>query len=260
VLWRDQAFEVGDAPVGGASAGNFALVWTQQKAYAYNSATGQWQGQPLAYPPLGGIAKDGFGIVWNPRSIYAFDTNAATWVPVDLGLVDGISAAGSGKVGLVWGGSRAQAYSGFLDSWFPLITEGGIMGGSAGGEAGLIWDYYYAYGFDANTGIWIHTALPSGGAGIDSGPQSSDGFRIGPNPVVDGSLRFDLPAAGTWKVSIVDPSGARVRALESGPAAGGRLSGWDGLDEKGRSVPSGSYWVRAELEDRVEVRRVVWVR
>lgn len=59
-------------------------------------------------------------------------------------------------------------------------------------------------------------------------------------------LRLDLPSATTLDLAIFDVAGRRVRRIlrsEMLPAGPHRID-WDGRDDSGRLVPSGSYWAR----------------
>jgi len=258
-LWRSQDFAFADLPRGGASAGNFGLVWTAQSAYAYHAASGQWIARDLDGPSLGGIGSDGFGIVWTERSVLAFDPTPGNWIAIDLGGVEGISAAGAGSVGIVWGHDRAQAYSGLLDGWYELTTGAEIQGASAGGEVALVWDTGFAYCFDAAAGIWRQVDLANPEAGIEPVDVTARGFEVSPNPA-SGRLSLDLPGEEPWTVRLIDAQGRAVRTLNP-PATSGRTSfQWDGCDEAGRTVPAGSYWIWAASDSRTEVQRVVILR
>ncbi len=58
-------------------------------------------------------------------------------------------------------------------------------------------------------------------------------------------IAFSLDISGPANLAIFDLRGQRVRSLVSGDCASGRHQiEWDGLDESGRSVPTGSYICR----------------
>lgn len=87
-----------------------------------------------------------------------------------------------------------------------------------------------------------------------------------PNPTTGASrFRLRLGRSHAAEVEIFDVAGRRVRTLASGMQwpRGERLLEWDGQDERGRSVASGAYLVRAVLrspegiEERITTRVVV---
>ena len=67
---------------------------------------------------------------------------------------------------------------------------------------------------------------------------------VAPNPFrSDTSIRFALGADTLVELSIVDPSGRRVRKLDGGlRPAGTHVIAWDGRDDDGRSMPAGVYF------------------
>lgn len=73
------------------------------------------------------------------------------------------------------------------------------------------------------------------------------------------SLRFALPRPVEATVAVLDPAGAVVRSLIDGKLDGGEHAcAWDGRDDSGRPVPSGTYVLRLVVETRVLTsRRVV---
>lgn len=84
------------------------------------------------------------------------------------------------------------------------------------------------------------------------------GARLTPNPFAGASsLRLQLPAAGELQVRIFDPAGQIVRAHRQSGPAGERVWTWDGRDEAGRRLPSGSYYY--EVLGAGEKRSGRWV-
>jgi hypothetical protein len=259
--WRSRPFEIGELPLGGGSAGNFALFWTTARAYAFHSVTGEWQAQLLNGAPVASIVNDGFGLVCTADGAYSFDPATGAWTTLDLGGVLGVSAAGSGSVGVVWNEYRGIAYSGILSEWIPLTGATTILGGGAGGEVAILWDAANAYCFDANGGTWLPVTLQGSGQGAGvQGPGADDRFAVTPNPS-SGAVQFELPADGRWKLELFDVNGARLRSWEDIQPGKGGVPSWDGLDAGGRQAAAGSYWVRAEsAEGQVEARRFIKLR
>jgi hypothetical protein len=76
-------------------------------------------------------------------------------------------------------------------------------------------------------------------------PSERGRIWISPNPVPLGQSVLIRITAGVVNGTgaIFDPQGRAVRSLQC-PASGGSAYMWDGLDEAGRPVPSGVYFVR----------------
>jgi hypothetical protein len=77
-----------------------------------------------------------------------------------------------------------------------------------------------------------------------------------------GAVRLQLDVArgeeGVARVMIYDVQGRRIGAAWDGPIAAGRHTlYWNGRDETGRAVSAGVYFVRMEIGDVVQVRKVV---
>jgi hypothetical protein len=262
-LWRPVTFGFNETPKGGGSAGSCALVWTQANAYAYNAGSGQWIAQQLDESPIAGVTNDGMGFLWTHHTVYAFDSAGGNWLPLSLGDLQGISASGSGKVALVWGGQEARAYSGVLNAWYSYHNATALEGGNSKGEVALIWDSARAYAFNANTGNWLSALLQSadvprplyqGDPEVAGASEAPGGFSVEPNPAPIGRLSLQLPPEGSWNVQVINVEGEVVRQMNG-------LSGfnvlWDGLDDSGNRIAPGTYWVRAESEEGTEARRVV---
>jgi hypothetical protein len=75
------------------------------------------------------------------------------------------------------------------------------------------------------------------------------------------SIRFSVDRRQPVRLDIYDAAGRRVRALWAGVADPGTHSRlWNGLDDGGRGVASGSYVVRLESEGTVRSRKLSLVR
>ena len=75
------------------------------------------------------------------------------------------------------------------------------------------------------------------------------------NPVV--KLEFTMEAAGRATVAVYDARGRLVRRLGGSFAAGARQMEWNGQDARGRSLPSGVYFLRLETPQGAVSRKVV---
>jgi hypothetical protein len=99
--------------------------------------------------------------------------------------------------------------------------------------------------------------------GIGDGPAAAPRLaqnRPNPfNPRTD--IAFELPQAGRVRLTLYAPDGRRVgRLLDGDLTAGAHTVAWDGRDERGRAVPSGTYFYRLETADGSVSRRLSLVR
>lgn len=93
-------------------------------------------------------------------------------------------------------------------------------------------------------------------------PPETAVFTAGPNPM-RGSLRirYALEPTLTSSLAIYDARGRLVRNLETVPSESGwREVEWDGRDEGGRAVPSGSYWARLRTPEDTRTVQIVRIR
>jgi hypothetical protein len=85
---------------------------------------------------------------------------------------------------------------------------------------------------------------------------------VHPNPFnPQTAVSFSLTRAGWADVSVYDLTGRQVTSLATRQFdAGPHTVTWTGRDSRGGVVPSGTYIVRLETEERVESRKVMLVR
>lgn len=83
-----------------------------------------------------------------------------------------------------------------------------------------------------------------------------------PNPFNPSTtIHFRLPRVGTVDLSIHDAAGRRVRSIHLGVQdAGPGHWIWNGLDDAGRRVSSGTYLVRLKSEHGIDARRLLLVK
>jgi hypothetical protein len=74
-------------------------------------------------------------------------------------------------------------------------------------------------------------------------------------------LRFELRDAGRTRLTIFDARGMLVRRLvDATLGAGPHVRTWDGRDDAGRAVPSGTYLYRLESGGEVQARKMLLMR
>ncbi len=125
--------------------------------------------------------------------------------------------------------------------------------------------YWRAFAADANQrSVFSTTSRFTVTTVGDAGDLSAGGLtslHAEPNPTQAGTLiRYMLPATPTSSLAIYDPQGRLVRSLKTVPSASGwHEILWDGKDDAGRSVSSGSYWVRLWTPGETRTIRVVHI-
>jgi hypothetical protein len=106
------------------------------------------------------------------------------------------------------------------------------------------------------------------GATVERGPSESSFPIVScyPNPFVASiTLHCSFPprSKGTGapmeiaEIQIFDIRGRQIRRLEVGHGSGEQRVVWDGLDQKGRPVPSGTYFCRMEVGGRIAVQKML---
>ena len=102
-------------------------------------------------------------------------------------------------------------------------------------------------------------------AGATDTPRFARGtglVQVRPNPfnprtVID----FELARAQAVRLDVVDLRGRRVASLFEGTLSEGPHSHtWNGVDESGRSLPSGTYFVRLRTESDVFTLRAALLK
>jgi carboxypeptidase T len=120
--------------------------------------------------------------------------------------------------------------------------------------------YWRAYAADpGQRGLYGATAAFSITAPTDMAEREQ--VRAEPNPARSATrIAFFHAGEVRSRVAVYDPQGRLVRALPPiPPASGWQVVAWDGRDEEGRRVPSGSYWIRVISAQETRTARVVWI-
>ena len=103
---------------------------------------------------------------------------------------------------------------------------------------------------DNMTVAMLTTSAPPAGAGRLS-------LAVSPNPFRDATVvSVQAPGSGPFTVTVHDAAGRRVRTLAGASGAGGRFT-WDGLDDAGRAVLSGVYFLRVTTAQGVRTTPVI---
>jgi aminopeptidase N len=166
-----------------------------------------------------------------------FQTNGPTFrMPVDVK----ITTTTGDSLFVLWVNQRQQ--------WFDLTVNGTPT----------------AVAFDPDSWILCRKQpvnVSTDGAAGQTAPNTASLEAI-PNPFRQSTtLRFRSPAGEPIRVEIFSPAGQRVRVLSTGAGSGGPCAiPWDGRDERGLSLPSGTYFCRVKDGDICQTKRITMLR
>jgi hypothetical protein len=139
------------------------------------------------------------------------------------------------------------------------VTEGSYRLGATIGQADA--GTLTAGAYSLRGGFW---ALGHAGTvGVGEKPAMAfHFFPTWPNPVRSNSrVAFDLPHASRVVVSIFDVAGRAVRRWDLGSLpAGHQERAWNAVDDEGRRLSNGVYFVRLEAGRDRGVHKVIVVR
>ena len=121
----------------------------------------------------------------------------------------------------------------------------------------------YVLEYDKAGRLWEVTLPPRrvDTAVSDEGARRPDDFAIEsnyPNPFnATTVIPYRLPGAGTARLLIYDAQGQVVRRLiDAHQQGGGYRAVWDGLDERGAEVASGTYFAEISWGDLVKIEKM----
>jgi hypothetical protein len=81
-----------------------------------------------------------------------------------------------------------------------------------------------------------------------------------PNPFSDQTvIAFQTPLGSTWRVRVENKQGKAVRTFE-GNEGGTMTLSWDGTDDSGVDVQSGTYLCLLESDGRTDMRKMILIR
>jgi hypothetical protein len=128
--------------------------------------------------------------------------------------------------------------------------------------------YYLRIRMANNTTVWTGPVYvkydPAANVAVDGGPRGTSlPLVASPNPAFGRvTAAFALPqAVDHAELRVYDAAGRRVNTLVSGPLpAGPQRIDWAGLDENGRTVPPGLFFLRLEAGTQRATQKVLLVR
>lgn len=116
-----------------------------------------------------------------------------------------------------------------------------------------------SHGYSGPLIIDTVTAVDDEASGV---PPATLLVAVYPNPFNPRTvIAFDLAEAGTLELAIFDLGGRLVRVLDSASRSAGRYqSTWDGRDDAGRAVPTGTYFCRLSTAQGSQTRKLMLAR
>jgi hypothetical protein len=112
-----------------------------------------------------------------------------------------------------------------------------------------------ALGEEQSSESWVD--VPAAGA-----PRAIALESARPNPFFERvAMRFGVPASGPVKLSVYDLQGRKVADIvDRTESAGWRDVEWNGRDNRGRPVASGSYFARLESTGTIRTTKIILAR
>jgi len=105
----------------------------------------------------------------------------------------------------------------------------------------------------------VPVAVPDGHGEAPERPRLLPNFPNPFNPHT--TITFSVPSNEHVKIAVIDLAGRHLATLTDRDYAAGSYSvSWDGLDKRGRAMPSGTYLVRLKSRSGVEARKVMLAR
>lgn len=136
--------------------------------------------------------------------------------------------------------------------WCCLLGAVALMAGATA-EARVSHGYSGIFSLDTVTGVGDDTGGP---------PRQTRLAAIFPNPCNPRTtVGYELAEAAVVRLAIYDLRGTRVRMLAAGDRPRGRhQETWDGLDDEGRAVPTGTYFCRLGTPQGSQTRKLTLAR
>jgi hypothetical protein len=154
-------------------------------------------------------------------------------------------------------------------TWIPIVADGTWyeVSGVGPGDNEIYWRADLAPSASGEkstvTELQINWLDEASGAPDGELPRRFALQQNVPNPFNPSTeIHFELPTAGVVELSIFDVSGQLVRALVAGETVekGRQVRVWDGFDDRGAAVPSGTYFCRLMAGPRCETMKMTLVR
>jgi FlgD Ig-like domain len=213
---------------------------------------GMWRATLDVTPPAVAVTSPVGGETW-----YIGSNQNITWNASDAGGVDSVSLRLSRDGGLSYPTLIAHGWPN--NGVFPWTVPGPQS--STCRIQVTAYDPSGNYGSGASPANFV--IGDSTVVGVGSRPWANAAPRLTvTNPFrPPSSVRYDLPRRAHVRVEVFDLGGRCLAHLESGMRdAGSHEVAWRGVDDAGRSLPSGTYFCRLTVGDLSQVRHLALLR
>jgi FlgD Ig-like domain len=115
--------------------------------------------------------------------------------------------------------------------------------------------------FDFNSSD-LKYAVSRGPTSVPSDDRREARLSVAPNPVTGAgtSIQYRIASDGLMDLSLFDITGRRVSTLISGRSSAQSAISWNGRDEAGHPVATGTYFLRLTAGNENETRRITLIR
>lgn len=227
------------------------------------SATLTWQTNNKGWFGAGIFADQPLNLFGFPDGDLTFRIKIPANVTFKIGIID------------VWGNQNYVTFPAFTTT-YGLVRDGewGQATIPVTDVRGLAMDLrmlVYPFVILEENGVACEFAIDDvywsgGNAPTDVTPISSAASGYGlranvPNPFPRSTeIRFELPAASAYAITIYDVMGRRVAAKRGQGAGGGNSVRWDGMSEAGTPVAPGVYYYRLTAGEITSTRKMMLVK
>ncbi len=224
--------------------------------------TGWWLCSPFSYSPVGAVIVAAGSYITVPWPAGFSDTDAGG----EIMLYDSSNFGNSGDIidYVPWGASNGFRLSqvvlpGGNGKWSgafpPALVNGAIhrITGTTGTNAAS---------YDVTSAPSPMNCTPTVTGIGDTPAYPSISLSVGPNPFSAlATIEFELSSPANVTASVYSVTGARVRKIDSAAFArgAGRML-WDGKDDAGRELPSGTYLLKVSANNSSATQRVTILR
>lgn len=223
--------------------------------------TGWWFCSPFTYSPVGAVVVPAGGYITVAWPAGFNDTDAGG----EVQLFDSASFGTDTDIidFVCWGtnphGSR-KTQANTTGKWVGSACAPALVNGAIHRLTNTTGTGPSSYDVTAQPSPMNCTPTPTGIGDAPAYPAIS--LSIGPNPFSAlATIEFELSSPAEVSASVYAVTGVRVRQLDSTVFArgSGRML-WDGTDDAGRALPSGTYLVKVSANHSTATQRVTIVR